>query len=323
MGACAHLYACMRSVAVLAEATLSSSNVVGQMAGQHGADDFPEPVSGPHALSPPTPPASGSLHDMPMTPEKVPRMLKRPRDHDATNGTGSFKTGCGVAKAPPCAEACPEPATTSYVTAPAGILAGMRVKIRGCGGRVRSDAKVYKVIGEVLGGWRLQCDDFGEYMEKPKTSLAVCRTSSKGPSIPSSSFLSCVVIQPAPPPALPSLPASIYPFFFLFCNTLPSPLPSFVPHSCPGSLAPSLSASATLSCHLRSAFVPPSLYRTPLPALLSISSSSISLSTLCQSRLPLPKPIFSLYSLFGFSSALCACPGSNLLLSSASGKELV
>jgi hypothetical protein len=51
------------------------------------------------------------------------------RDHDATNGTGSFRTRCGVAKAPPCAEACLEPATTSYVTAPAGIRAGMRVKI--------------------------------------------------------------------------------------------------------------------------------------------------------------------------------------------------
>ena len=38
---------------------------------------------------------------------------------------------------------------------------------------MRSDAKVYKVIAEVLGGWRLQCDDSGEYVEKPGASLAV------------------------------------------------------------------------------------------------------------------------------------------------------
>ena len=46
---------------------------------------------------------------------------------------------------------------------------------------MRSDAKVYKVIAEVLGGWRLQCDDSGEYVEKPGASLAVFPGMGGGP----------------------------------------------------------------------------------------------------------------------------------------------
>jgi hypothetical protein len=121
-------------------------------------------------LSPSTPLASGSshetpmtpdTHESPMTPEKASRHSKMPRLHHEGDGTNSLSTRCGDKKA----------------TAPAGIKAGVRVKIRGFGGRMRTYAKTYKVIAEVPDGWRLQCDESGAYVARPGASLALCRAS--------------------------------------------------------------------------------------------------------------------------------------------------